>query len=278
MACKKIVNWDSVTPLFGKVSDRELARTLGVNKSSVMKRRHAAGISPILQPKIDWTKIQNLGKVPDSQIAKRLGVHNATVAHHRRKLGIPAMYSLPYINWDEQPFGKFTDQHIADLLGCSLTRAVVERKKRGIKPSAMRYRTVEGEAAYYGEAIIDAWLHKNNIKHEFQKKIGGRKVDWFLTETQEIWEYAGFLGHQIHGAKYKKQLETRIAIVQSYGLTTRIITENELKDFAENIDLTSLYRRATFECLNCKQTGVPHRKLGLCGKCYYRRIHYGKDE
>jgi len=85
---RKYVDWD-VQPL-GEVSDSELARKLGVDRSTVSSARRNRGIATNRQyKKIDWTQ-EPLGKIPDSDVARALGVSQSRVTRARNSLGIPA--------------------------------------------------------------------------------------------------------------------------------------------------------------------------------------------
>ena len=97
----------------------------------------------------------------------------------RQRRGISALRPAKRhnINWDSVPLGKMIDQHIAGLLGCSGAYICKKRKEKKIPAFGMLHRTLENEAAYYEESIIDMWLHNNKISHKFQYKVGPYKVD-----------------------------------------------------------------------------------------------------
>ena len=81
--------WDA-QPL-GRVSDKELAKRLGVSANAVCGARQRRGIpGKGRQNAIDWTKQPDLGKVPDSVLAVRLGIPRIIVASARQYHRIPA--------------------------------------------------------------------------------------------------------------------------------------------------------------------------------------------
>lgn len=86
--------------LLGKVSDGELAKTLGLAKTTVTNKRQSLGLPPFLPPPrpIQWSSamIERLGKAPDARVAEELGLARDTVALKRQALGIPpTMENLP---------------------------------------------------------------------------------------------------------------------------------------------------------------------------------------
>ena len=76
----------------GKASDRDLARQLGINASSVFAKRRELGIPSYCPPRrlIRWTRKMRalLGKVPDTDIARRFGIVKDSVSRKREELGI----------------------------------------------------------------------------------------------------------------------------------------------------------------------------------------------
>jgi hypothetical protein len=114
MGRKKIdMGWDE-QPL-GRVSDRVLARELGVSQATVRARRTERGIGPACdRPRktgIDWDSVA-LGRFPDRVIARKLGCGKNAVAYQRRKRGIPTFreaclerqyaYGDPMEGWVEE--------------------------------------------------------------------------------------------------------------------------------------------------------------------------------
>jgi len=83
--------------LLGKVIDKELARRMKVNYTTINRKRQQLGIPPCRPPahRIEWTEemLALLGKVCDSTVAGRYGISSFSVFRKRRELGIP-----PYLN------------------------------------------------------------------------------------------------------------------------------------------------------------------------------------
>jgi hypothetical protein len=76
----------------GKASDRDVARQLGINATSVFAKRREMGIPSYRPPRrlIQWTRKMKalLGKVPDTEIARRFGIVKDSVSRKREELGI----------------------------------------------------------------------------------------------------------------------------------------------------------------------------------------------
>ncbi len=75
--------------LLGKLSDREVARRLGIGRHAVLDKRHELGIEP--RQIIDWTEHQlaRLGTMPDTHLAREIGCSHQRVQEKRTALGIP---------------------------------------------------------------------------------------------------------------------------------------------------------------------------------------------
>jgi DNA-binding CsgD family transcriptional regulator len=77
----------------GRVSDRTLARTLGLSPRTVATKRQMLGIPPWRPrpPAVVWTPAMRrlLGRVSDSEVARRFSISSSTVVLERRRLGIP---------------------------------------------------------------------------------------------------------------------------------------------------------------------------------------------
>jgi hypothetical protein len=81
------IDWDKV-PL-GKVSDAEIAKALGVNRSTVTGARRTRDISRAkVDGSINWDE-QPLGKMTDGKLAKKLGVSPNAVRRARVARKIP---------------------------------------------------------------------------------------------------------------------------------------------------------------------------------------------
>ena len=86
--------WDD---LLGSMSDKELAKRLGVHASTVFVRRKLLGVGshrphrPVTPPR-DWTADEDrlLGKMPDTELAAKLGCTPVMVFNRRRSLRVVA--------------------------------------------------------------------------------------------------------------------------------------------------------------------------------------------
>jgi hypothetical protein len=226
--------------------------------------------------KVDWGRVLDLGDVRDSIIARRYKVSQTAVLLARRRRNIPPFKtnSRYNIDWDSIPLGQYVDEHIADMLGCSKILVWKERTHRKIPPYGMNYRTLENEGAYYGEAIIDMWLHNNKIPHKFQKQIGPYRVDWLLNNSV-ILEFLGMWDHQIHGELYQSNFYTKRSYLLNQGFTVREIYRSAIKSFKATVDLRALLTLGTFMCHGCGRKDVKHQAHSLCTACY-TRIRKGK--
>lgn len=80
------IDWDSVIPLLGTMSDNDLARKLGYSHTVISRMRGKLKIPPHgLTPAL----LEDLGKDTDMEIARRHGVHRAFVGRLRRERDIP---------------------------------------------------------------------------------------------------------------------------------------------------------------------------------------------
>lgn len=78
--------------LLGKLSDKELARVLGISWRSVRRERLARATPPSPHSKYLWTKaaLKLLGTASDGQVAQRLNISATSVRMKRVMLGISA--------------------------------------------------------------------------------------------------------------------------------------------------------------------------------------------
>jgi hypothetical protein len=78
--------------LLGKVSDRSLAKQLGLSTSTVANKRIRLSIAPwrARPPEVAWTPAMHrlLGKIPDQAIARRYSISDSSVMQERRRRGI----------------------------------------------------------------------------------------------------------------------------------------------------------------------------------------------
>jgi DNA-binding CsgD family transcriptional regulator len=81
--------------LLGTMSDRAVAKELGISAGSVILKRQTLKIPPFKPPTrpLEWTEemLALLGQVSDSQIAYLYGISEKTVGGKRMRLGIPGV-------------------------------------------------------------------------------------------------------------------------------------------------------------------------------------------
>jgi hypothetical protein len=86
------VNWEKEQANFGRQTDAEIARRLGVSRERVRQKRLQVGIAAPCKKlrKRQWTseEIALLGTMPDADVSARVGVSANHVAKQRRELGI----------------------------------------------------------------------------------------------------------------------------------------------------------------------------------------------
>ena len=152
---KTAIEW-SALPL-GQVSDRELARRLGVPHDRVRTARTSLGIPAFGKyaakaPLIDWDA-QPLGKIGDAALARRLGVGVKLVWEQRTQRGIPAFGNTKIvgIDWDAQPLGQMPDAILARTLGVAPPVVHGARMRRGIPSHAPRACGVDWDAQPLGK-------------------------------------------------------------------------------------------------------------------------------
>lgn len=78
--------------LLGKMSDRDVAKRLGLSAPAVQFKRSVLAIAPFAQPQqpVEWTDemLGLLGKITDSAFAKRFSMGKQTVQFKREELGL----------------------------------------------------------------------------------------------------------------------------------------------------------------------------------------------
>jgi hypothetical protein len=217
---------------------------------------------------IDWDNEKELGMVSDTALSKKYGVSDTAVRGARLRRGIPALNPQKTydIDWDCQPLGKMTDQHLADILGCSGGVVAKQRNKRNIKPYGILHRTIEGEASYYEETIIDHWLHNNNVQHKFQYKIGSYRVDWLIGE-KDVWEFLGMWDHKLYGKTYQENFLKKKTFLESLGYSVRSIHRSDMNFFRTGVDLKKIESVEEFICKGCNRK-MKHQAKGFCSRCY----------
>ena len=118
--------YDVPEELLGKVSDREIAQTLGCHFTTVQGWRRQRGIAPAAALGEYDIPEELLGKVSDVKIAKKLGCHFTTVKKWRVDRGIAPCNEAARkerIDWKTFihliPLGEIADEEIADVLSIS---------------------------------------------------------------------------------------------------------------------------------------------------------------
>jgi hypothetical protein len=137
------IKWpEKFVRLFGKISDRELAKRSGFSLAATCEERRRRAIAPFkpASPKYDWTAemIALLGTDSDGEVGARLRRPRTAVQRKRASLGIPA-YVASGVGHDWTPreialLGKHSDRMIADLLGLCGPTVSLKRQALGIPP------------------------------------------------------------------------------------------------------------------------------------------------
>jgi hypothetical protein len=148
MAVSKGIDWSKIEDL-GKISDRIIAKRLGVHHTTVTYQRSVLGI-PKFKRGIDWSNVLDLGEVYDIEIAKRLNCCIELVRKARTTLGIASHrknngkkkkerenkrtpLSVIKSRWDNIPLlGQIPDSILAKQLGCAYTTVGIQRRRRNI--------------------------------------------------------------------------------------------------------------------------------------------------
>lgn len=254
-----------------------------MQSGSILESARMSTVTALLPPerqsptsKVDWDQVSDLGSVRDSVIALRFGVSQTAVMLARQRRHIAPFRTRPKhnIDWDSVPLGEYLDEHLADVLGCSKVLVWKERNRRKIPPHGMLYRTLENEGAYYEEAIIDAWLHSQGTPHEFQKKIGPYRVDWFIEGV--VWELLGMWDHRIYGKEYRANFIVKKAFLEAKGYSVREIHRNEMSSFKAEVNLRALLSLGNFVCRGCGRANVKHQAHAMCATCNIKARH-GKE-
>ncbi|MFL6202925.1 MAG: hypothetical protein ACJ76J_27475 [Thermoanaerobaculia bacterium] len=159
--------------LLGKVSDGDLARRLGLTRTSVTCKRQGLGIAPLCPRArvIEWTPamLERLGKAADWQIAEELGVASATIHKKRHELGILATKEVRPIrqNAAAAEILRLPTHEIKRLEGIDRTTIARLRRDLGVEEPLFRPpfaiagsgRKARGSAAV-GERAVYAWRHR----------------------------------------------------------------------------------------------------------------------
>lgn len=131
-------------PLFGYVSDQEIAKVAGVDLHLVQEVREALGfepVSPLIEeatsiPTADyhgpWLGYESLlGKVSPAQISREVGVPYDVVEQRRVFLGIAPYKRLSKAVRFDHLLGKVPNSLVAKLAGVSTARIAERRKQLG---------------------------------------------------------------------------------------------------------------------------------------------------
>jgi len=128
--------------MLGKIPDAALARKIGLDVGTVLKKRHKLGI-PASRPAktINWTPaiIATLGKIPDSEVARINGMNILSVHKKRAALGIKcyARKSKSWHYWTKKEIallGKMPDGEVALRTGIHKASVAWKRCKLEIPP------------------------------------------------------------------------------------------------------------------------------------------------
>ncbi len=135
--------------MLGKVSDRALARELGLATGTVCDQRTKLGIPP-WRPRpanVKWTKamLRLLGRLPDQEIARRFGISGSSVIQKRRRLGLPPVMDRRAIEHSPELLEtlKLSKSEARRRTGLNFKTIGVLREKygiRGVRASELRYR------------------------------------------------------------------------------------------------------------------------------------------
>lgn len=105
----KSVSW------LGKLSDASIARRLGIDRTTVLRKRRSLNIAPFQKRDLKWSptrakhphshkqvwtkrRIAWLGNLTDQEIAQRMNLNRSTVARMRIQLGILSSRSKKFLN------------------------------------------------------------------------------------------------------------------------------------------------------------------------------------
>lgn len=124
----------------GKASDAEVAKRLGLSRTTVMLKRQELGVpthEPALKP-IAWSPkmIALLGKVTDTEVARRFGIHQVSVLRKREELRIPPkQHGKPVARTRTlRSILRLPNRELQTRFAVSPTVAYMLRRKLGIPP------------------------------------------------------------------------------------------------------------------------------------------------
>lgn len=130
---------DEMLALLGTVPDQVIAKQLGIQQTTVRRRRVRLGRDSwrVSAAAAIWTPgaLVQLGKMTDARLASQLGIDVATVRQKRRSLGILRGAPRGHWMWTEEQvslLGTASDREVAMQVGCSVAQAWHARNKREI--------------------------------------------------------------------------------------------------------------------------------------------------
>lgn len=132
----------------GRMSDRALARELGLSTSTVCTKRQILGIPPWRPrpPAVVWTPAMRrlLGRVSDLEIARRYSISSSTVVVERRRLGVPPVMDRRGIEHPPEVLAQLSlpPSEARRRTGLNLNTIKALRKRYGIRSlraSELRY-------------------------------------------------------------------------------------------------------------------------------------------
>lgn len=170
--------------LLGKMSDRDVAKRLGITATAVQFKRAVLSIAPFVEPnqEVVWTDemLGLLGKIADSAFAKRfmLGLH--TVQFKRQDLGIPADHGTSKMIERHAKVAALLSQPNQDVcrlaqVGVSTVYAV--RRELGVAtPDTRRKRWTPQKIAMLGkqpDAVVAARLEISQTGVSYMRRVLG---------------------------------------------------------------------------------------------------------
>lgn len=206
------IKWNEVG--LGRLSDRSIARSLGIHHTVVTKKRNDLGIDPILRRvKIDWPTV-GLGGASDSDIAVTLGVRKGVVTRARLALGVAPFEtkkSAKGIAWDQVPLGTKPDADIAKEYGVKTPVVRGARVRRGIRHYGLPSLDLNWDEIPLGEhadealAMLHGTTQSTISRHRTRKGILPSKDKYVTSEGEggnfpetlidHYWHHHG-IGHQ----------------------------------------------------------------------------------
>lgn len=180
----------------GEVPDAQLARELGVHRSTVTRARRARRIRGTHEkPRIAWDKVP-LGEYPDTDIARSLGLPLYRVTQARTERGI-APWTPTGIDWDAVDWRR-SNGALAEELGVSRKTVTASRRARGLverntlrRPKGIDWdrqplgKVPDGELA--AEFGVTPWaVAQQRRKRGVARAPTGPQIDWATQPLGEV--------------------------------------------------------------------------------------------